>query len=173
MLSSALRKTSQILKKKDSDDSSEQDSYTSIKAFRTIITMLDLIPGLRKLTMVESTTPSEAAQELKLLNALATLLVRHNEVAAVVVTKYGDGSGVVQVIACLHHDGSSVELTIPQPTSGSSIFNNFLAVFNPRKDTPVPESNIPVITDSNIEVPSFIRNTEDMEQIRTYIYNNW
>jgi hypothetical protein len=118
---------------------------------------------------------------LKLLNALATLLVRRNEVAAVVVTKRGEGSGVVEVISCLHHDvsdGSSAELTIPQPASISSFFSNFLAIFNPRRDTVATESESsgsihPVITDSKTCIPSDIRDTGDVERILTYIYDNW
>jgi hypothetical protein len=52
MLSSVVRKTSQLLNiKKKSDDLSEQDlvKYESIKAFRTIITMVHYIPSLRVL----------------------------------------------------------------------------------------------------------------------------
>jgi hypothetical protein len=171
MLSSLVHKTSRLLKKKDDSD---DEKSTSIKAFRTIITMVHFIPSFRKLIMTElNPQSSEEVQELKVLNGLATLLVRRSEVAAVVATKHGDGSGVVQVIACLHCDSSSAELTIPQPASTSSILSNFLAVFNPRKDTLVLESNIPVITDPKTSIPSDIRNTEDIERIRTYIYDNW
>jgi hypothetical protein len=173
---SLMRKPGQLLKKtKDSDDLAEQDDVDklgSIKAFRTIITMVNLIPSQRKLDMLElKPQRSEEVQELRLLNALATLLVRSNEVAAVVVTKHGDG--VVQVIACFHHDGSSAELTVPQSASKSSIFKNFLSVFNPRVDTKVHEYDKPHITDSKTSIPSNIQNAKNIEPICTYIYNNW
>jgi hypothetical protein len=52
------------------------------------------IPSRRMMHVVDR-KPGGGAEdkELKLLNAPATLLVRNNEVAAVVVTDHNDGSG--------------------------------------------------------------------------------
>jgi hypothetical protein len=190
-LESVLRKTASFLNPKkskshsnppehsesitDSGDSSEseQAKYHSIKAFRTIITMLELIPSERAtaaLDRIPGRNPED--KELKLLNAVATLLVRVNEVAAVAVTEHNNGSGVIKVIACLHvanhSDSSSGEFTNP------GIFKNFLATFNPRKDNPnfMSHTNYPVIIDPKDEIPSKLRETEDIAEIYTYYYSD-
>ena len=85
--------------------------------------MLEVIPIQRAMIVLDRKPGSGAEdKELKLLNVLATLLVRRNEVAAVAVTKHDDGSGVVQVIACHHVSSDSPlgELTIPQKELESS-----------------------------------------------------
>ena len=90
-------------------DSLASDKYKSIKAFRTITTMLHHIPSQHEISVVDMPLPRhdpEKDKRLKLLNALATLLVRSDEVAAVAVTKRDVGSGDIQVIACHHNVGS-------------------------------------------------------------------
>lgn len=82
-----------------------------------------MIPSQRVITVVDRRSGRGAEdKELKLLNALATLLVRRsNEVVAVAVTNHGDdGSGVIQVIACHHVSSPWPELTIPSPQPASS-----------------------------------------------------
>lgn len=189
MFSLAARKTSKFLNKKnsnppeesatDSGNSSEQAinlKYRSMKAFRTIITMLAIIPSQRVRTVVDRKSEhGPEDKELKLLNALATLLVRCHEVAAVAVTNRDDKSGNIQVIAC-HHISSHgpPQLTIPQPASKFSTFKNFLVAFNPRKD----DSNAqmfdrPTIINPIDDIPSELRETTDMMMISTYCYNMW
>jgi hypothetical protein len=151
---------------------SEQAKLHSIKAFRTITTMLNLIPSEHVVTVVDrKTAGGDDDKELKLLNALATLLVRRNEVAAVAVTEH-DVSGAIQVIACFHISPSD-ELTIPQPDSSSRIlkFKNFLATINPRKDTPLYMSDRPSIRNPDVPLP--VQEAEDIKLIQTYCYNNW
>ena len=168
----------------DSGDSSEKAQanfklkYHSIKAFRTIITMLRFIPSAREMTVVYR-KPGRGVEdkELKLLNALATLLVRRNEVAAVAVTNYDGESGDIQVIACHQSssDSPSGELTVPQTALSSSIsmFWNFRATLNPRKDNDKYGSDHLDILDPKDEIPSDLLETKDVDRIRTYCYVKW
>lgn len=169
----------------NSGDSSESEQakkrLLAIMAFRTIITMLSIIPSERVMTVIDRRSGRGAEdKELKLLNALATLLVRRNEVAAVAVIEHDNGSGVIQAVACYHHvsiDSPSGDLTIPQPAKRFGIFGSFLAAINPRKDTPIPNrvSDHPSIIDPkhDSDIPSDLHDTEDMERIRTYCYDRW
>lgn len=189
IMNSAKRITSKFLKKESKSHSnlpgpeeSVPDSIEakdrSIKAFRTIITMLKIIPSKRVLSVVgrRSGLAAEEDKELKLLNALATLLVRSHEVAAVTVTERDVASGVIQVLACLHisSDGPLAELTIPQPAESSTTFSKFLAVFNPRKDNPSPNSNLPKIVDPKEDtILDRVRESEDKNQIRDFCFEMW
>jgi hypothetical protein len=162
--------------------------YKSIKAFRTITTMLKHIPSHKSLSVVDMPPAGcdpKKDKELKLLNALATLLVRSNEVAAVAVTKHDDGSGNIQVIACHHHvgtHGSCPELTYRQPTSRNtitSIFKNFLVTFNPREDNKnfisKLDSDLPSIIDAEpgVDMPSGINEKDFDKWVETYRYDMW
>ena len=144
----------------------------SIKAFRTISAMLSSIPSDRVINVVDRKSERGAKdKELKLLNALATLLVRRNEVAAVAVTDYDNGLGAIQVIACHHvsSDSPSGDLIFPpQPTS---FFKKLLATFNPRIDNPKFMSERPTI--HNPEVLQDIQETEDTKRILEYCLINW
>jgi hypothetical protein len=158
----------------------------SIQAFRTIITMLHLVPNQRVMSVLHRNSErGEEDTELKLLNALATLLVRSNEVAAVAVTNYDKGSGAraIQVIACHHLGGDkpSDNPTISQtPTaltrsSGVFKFKNILAAFNIREDNPDyrSTSNFPAIIDPICSIPSNLQKTEKIELIRTHCFDTW
>ena len=191
LLSSFMRKTSNCLKKKESspaEESADSDDlsvakHRSIKAFRTIITLLNSIPNQPVMNVVERPPGGVDDRELKLLNALATLLVRSHEVAAVVVTQYNDGSGAVQVTACLHHDISSDsgELTISQQSQPSEstlntrLYKYFLATFNPHPDTPSEMSDRPKIINPKDHIPSNVQKIEvsDSVQILDYCYKTW
>ena len=77
-------------------ESLASDKYKSIKAFRTITTMLHHIPSQHEISVVDMPLAGhdpKKDKELKLLNALATLLVRSDEVAAVAVTRHDVGLG--------------------------------------------------------------------------------
>lgn len=115
-------------------------------------------------------------KRLKLLNALATLLVRSDEVAAVAVTKRDVGLGDIQVIAC-HHNvgsyGSFPDLTLHNTIT--SYFKNFLATFNPRKDNKdfISKSDLPSIVDAEVDMPSDIKEEAFDKWVKTYHYDMW
>jgi hypothetical protein len=125
-----------------SDDSSvlEED----IQALRTMITMLYLIQQGKQsnsdLPVNISETPNpppatdEQYKELKILSALATVLVMEHDVVAV-VAKPGnarDSEGSVEVLACTD---SIVEGKSSNPDSNilGSILKHFLVTSNPRR----------------------------------------
>lgn len=172
----------------DSGDSASESEtkYRSIKAFRTITTMLQLVPSERKTTVtVGDCKPHgvDVQTELKLLNALAVLLVRHHEVAAVAVTKYDVDDGVINVIAChSNHSPGPSAISQTQNTSsvGFRVLKNFLAIFNLRRDDidVTKTSDIPVIIDPknahdilNIQIGE---PKEDWtKRLRKHCFKNW
>ena len=146
--------------------------------------MLQYIPSQHEISVVDMPLAghdSKKDKELKLLNALATLLVRSDEVAAVAVTKHDIGSGDIQVIACHHHVGSYgsfPELTNHQQASHNTItsyFQNFLATFNPRRDNKdyISKSDLPSIVDAEVDMPSDIKEDAFDNWAKTYRYDMW
>lgn len=77
----------------------------NILAFRSITTMLGSLRGVGYLNLIDTNTNSlqkETREELRVLVALATILVRNHEVVTVVeLPQMGD----VKTIACAHSDG--------------------------------------------------------------------
>jgi hypothetical protein len=122
---------------KTSNRASEQPIANGIPelilAFRTITTMLSYIQRETPSSRAKP-RPSDAAQryELKILNALATLLVRENEVVAVVANP-ASHPGSIEVIVSPRSMGPSVPLTTFQPGLGD-YFRQFLTTINPRHD---------------------------------------
>jgi len=119
----------------DSKFASEED----IKALRTMISMLTVIQKIGRPikglpVTVSEIVPSPSTgltdsqhKELKVLSALATVLVMEHEVVAV-VAKHGNGpGGVEEVIACTD---SVVDKESEPP---KSIMENFIATVNPRR----------------------------------------
>jgi hypothetical protein len=131
--------------------SPEATPSEGILAFRTITTMLALIQEGTTFSDSKGRPSTEQRRELKLLNALSTVIVRNVEISAVVV-KPDDGSGQLEVIACTHLTSLGEQLTTSQPTTRiGEYFWRFLATANPRhdkvlSDTP-PPTNVPTISD--------------------------
>ena len=106
-----------------------------IKALRTMISMLSVIQRVdRPIKSPELDPPLTGtdlqAKELRVLSALATVLVMENEVVAV-VAKHGNHGigfgGVVEVIACT--DSFVDKESESQPPK--SLLNTFLSTYNP------------------------------------------
>ena len=146
--------------------------------------MLHYIPSQHEISVVDMPLAGhdpKRNKELKLLNALATLLVMSDEVAAVAVTKHNVGLGDIQVIACHHHVGSYgsfPELTNHRPASHNTItiyFQNFLAIFNPHKDNKdfISKSDLPSIVDAEVDMPSDIKGKAFDKWVKTYHYDMW
>ena len=124
-----------------------------ILAFRTITTMLAEVQDGTTFSDSKTALFAEQCQELKILNALSTVIVRDVEIAAVIVK---DGSArQLEVIACTHLTSPEGKLTTSQPntTTISEYFWKFLVTANPRRlgdkllsDTP-PPTKVPTISD--------------------------
>lgn len=107
----------------------------NILAFQTITTLLS---GLRKaqemtLTCVDEDhhhRPRKVRQELRILNALATVLVRKHEVVAVVALhnerpQQGEHEEHIQAIACSLYDEEQPKPSQMCSTSSSNLTSNF------------------------------------------------
>jgi hypothetical protein len=109
-------------------------SEADIKALRTMISMLSIIdqPISGRETSPPSGTEAEL-KELKVLSALATVLVMEHEVVAV-LGKHGDhgNGGVMEVFACTD---SIVDKESKAPTD-KSFLDNLIATYNPRFSDP-------------------------------------
>jgi hypothetical protein len=107
----------------------------AIRAFRTITTMLSLLQSdSRTVPTDDGSNVGSSRKELKILNALATVVIREYGVSAVVAEPY-DQSGNIQVLASLtYHNRVERPLVIPQPSSSKNIsdyLSKFLYVQNP------------------------------------------
>ena len=135
---------------KTSNEASEQPIANGIPelilAFRTITTMLSYIQRQTPSSEAKPRpTDTDQRHELKILNALATLLVRENEVVAV-VAKPASHVGSIEVIASPHSIRPSVALTTSQPGLGD-YFWQFLTTPNPRHDGPRLHDSLHPTTD--------------------------
>jgi hypothetical protein len=131
-------------------------------------------------------------RELRLLNALATIMVREHEIVAV-VRKMGGKPGILEVIACVHLPSDTDELTPAQTDHqndpnfknvGTQIWR-LLATPNPRKpqrtdpepstanansstaDSLFPTSDVPSIVDPEDRIPEDLK--DGTRPIETYI----
>jgi hypothetical protein len=104
-----------------------------ILKFRTITTLLDILqqlPSEEKKPMELRTRDDK--QELRVLGALATILVQRFQVAA--VTTEGSANDV-SLVACAEESSRS-----ETPDQASSLTNSFFAAINPRRPkNPRPE----------------------------------
>jgi hypothetical protein len=145
-------------------------------AFRTIITMLSYIQSSNN----ESATPgplgaNEDRKELRVLDALSTLLIRQHEITAVVARPY-DGFKL-QVFASIAHSSNAEPLLQP---SGlwSWAFNNYTVATNPRNskinnhnDSLMNQTSLPYIGDHQDKIPSDLVNADKVLPI--YLKNYW
>ena len=123
----------------------------AILAFRTITTMLAVVQEGTTFSDSKKSPLPEQRQELEILNALSTVIVRDVEVVAVIVKDRSTEQ--LEVIACTHLAAPEKKLTTPQSntTTISDYFWKFLVTANPRRDkvlsdTPAP-TDVPTISD--------------------------
>ena len=114
---------------KDDNELPEQSDYhdsnipfkfdvpDAILAFRTITTMLSLIPSPIKTTSGQKEFTREQRTELRVLDALAGVIVREHEVAAVMAKPYNGFN--IQVIASVNLNNSEPALSITQQGQSS------------------------------------------------------
>jgi hypothetical protein len=91
----------------------------NILAFQTITTMLNVLqdgPTSHKPSAFLRNTGQSKAQELRTLNAIATLLVRRNEVNSVVLTAEENRADAISIgVVCINQDPFNVTLISPIP----------------------------------------------------------
>jgi hypothetical protein len=163
---------------------SSKSDLEPFHAFRTITTMLSLIPTGTNTPDPEPkpvTVPQHLAQELKLLDSLAAVLVRRDEIVAVVAEPQAgteEGSKDIQVIASVthpsHDHSGKAEPTIAQHLS--DLFS-FLVSRNPRKDDlkdqdqQMVNPDDPIIIDPEDQVPDYLKRANKEKLFQTF-YDN-
>lgn len=159
-------------------NSSSSDTQSSsaplprnILAFRTITSMLSWIQQAQIFEdpNLKSADPANR-KELKIVNALATIMVVDNEVVAV-VAKHDVGAEALQAIVCAHLADDKKNLTHSQSPGIMGQLWQFLITQNPRRDDPSPScSNRPLIVDP--EIPAGLE-PNNMEGLKEYISARW
>jgi hypothetical protein len=156
----ASSSTNQLGVKKSNLDPKTEAIY----AFRTITTMLSLIHSTRDTAGNRPNFRDGEKQLLRLLDALAVVLLRSNGVIAVTARPY-DGSRKVEVLASHLSKGES--LTITQPFQ---FLRNVFISQNPR------DKNLKkrTVTDPVASVPSSFKKISDpLKLLTTFLVETW
>jgi hypothetical protein len=130
-----------------------------------MLDILQQLPSEEKKPMELRTR--EDKQELRVLGAMATLLVQHFQVAAVTT---GGSSNDVSLVACAEDSSGS---DAPRPDQAFSLTDSFFAAINPRRSKrpqPGAPSNsgggrITVIQDRTIEM--------NLDEPLKFLITNW
>ena len=121
--------------KKSSKGSDKSDLDSGILAFRTITTMLALIQCPTETTKIEPVHISKSKRkELRVLDAIAALLIREHEKVAVMGIPY-DGKSI-QVISTVNLNNPRSAVTQPGSSMTSSRTTRWLASMNSRYTPP-------------------------------------
>lgn len=119
-------------------------------------------------------TPNDPALrlELRILNALATVIVINNEVVAV-VENHENGEKGQQVIACTRLARDREELIVPQPQTLVGQFWKLFATSNPRRDEDelAPWRDVPTIVDA--KPPSNLPSDGTDPQVEDFVDQYW
>ena len=122
-----------------------------------------------RVAIAKPITDDKERQEMKILNALATVLIINHDVVSV-VSNHSD-SEKLQVIACARLLDEN-RLIIPQSPNAINQLWQFIATKNFRRDDPAPAT--PIITPIIIEptVPTGL-NPNDPEELKRYVDKQW
>jgi hypothetical protein len=164
-LSRALQKMSGSSNMPATSEKPPEPSQSTTKtqdllAFRTIITMLSCIQSsnTRLATKAGPTRTEKDRAELRVLDALSTVLIRRHEITAVVARPH-DGINF-QVFASVAYPSNAEPLLQPDDKGLWSRICNFTVTTNPRvskmhtrTDSLINLSSIPVIGDHQDQVP--------------------
>jgi hypothetical protein len=173
--------------------SDSENKATDLQAFRMIMTMLDLLePPFGRLSSTEESGRRSVSEDdrtkLKVLDALATLLIRQHEITAVVAKPY-DGFNLQVLASVILNNGNAKNLHQPSPDSESSIWNrvlnNFIVTPNVRRDDQKINNQIdsllnntplPLIGEYHEGVPKDLvaaAKEENGSILNTYLKNHW
>lgn len=171
----------------DPNESPEQRTKAKdLLAFRTIITMLSHIqsPNIQSSTNTPIGTSGDDRRELRVLDALSTVLIRQHEIIAVVARPY-DGSSL-QVFASVVHPSNAEPLSQPGVDPGDQSFwdrvCNFTAAMNPRiskinnhSDSLINTTSLPIIENHENRVPGELVNAakENVSVLEIFLQTHW
>jgi hypothetical protein len=161
--------------------SSDPTKTKDLLAFRTITTMLSFIQSpSRRLPPDTGTisTDRNDRRELKVLDALSTVLIREHEITAVVALPYNNGSNL-QVFASVVHPSNSAN---SNDRGLWGLFCNFTATLNSRAskifsntDSLLNETSLPLIGDDEDKVPRNLITTakENAPLLDVFLQSHW
>jgi hypothetical protein len=166
-------------------DSDVPDDAQAILAFRTITTMLSLIqsPITGTIDARRKDIPQTDAQryQLRVLDAMAAVVVRANEIVAIAAKQY-DGSSIQVLASVVHLDAFEPILTIHQPDEGQwNLFRWFLVTPNPRDPKKNPSSPIDSLTtdtdltlvDPDIKVSKELSEASGVPLLKLFLNTHW
>ena len=152
----------------DRNDSEDHSKFEALAAFRTITLLLSKVQkqGLNTVDGDLGPKNSEERRALKILTALATVLVIHREVVAVVANQ-GPLPGTRQY-RLLASKQSTEESPPPSPSSNWSFLKQFLISRNPRIDAST-EREKPFFVKPEIPEPFTERSECNEEMLIAYV----
>ena len=147
--------------------SEETRKAEALYAFRTIATMLSFIQSTRDTADKRPKYNSEKKRLLKLLDAMAAVLIRNNGVIAVTARPY-DGSGRVEALAsCTMGNG---EPSTNSTGKFTNILRNIFISQNPRDLTVKQEE----VVDPEMSVPNYLKKISDPTVLlSTFLTRMW
>jgi hypothetical protein len=153
---------------------SRTSKRNGILAFRTITTMLALIQSPTETTQIESVHLSKLQRkELRVLDALAALLVREYEIVVIMAEPY-DGKSI-QVISIVNLNNSKFAVTnAPHPTP----WMRWWASVNSRNDPPIfpetEEDSMRVVDPDTKVKPDLLEHQDNPEKLLTiFLLTQW
>jgi hypothetical protein len=169
----AFSKVTKLLSMRKSDDSTPPVVHEDIKALRTILTMLSLLhranhpKDLNPLAGKSPPVPTnEQTKELRVLSALATILVTEHEKVAV-VAKNGNGRNV-EVFTFTDSIAADKSTTKSLSANIIEYLRSFIVTINPRD-----KANETYPTIYNPKDGLSITSGATLDDLKTNVKNHW
>jgi hypothetical protein len=161
-----LSKLKNLFTTPPSNGTDNTDVSRNILAFRTITTMLARIQQ-QSLTLNDIIVENQSdRQKLRILNALATVMVVDHEVVAVVTSPVD--STQLNVLACKAPPHSTTELIPPSNQSTTGHLWKLLVSGNPRLDS---QTSVPCLRDP--EIPVGLGTNPTTVELMEYVNARW
>lgn len=155
-----------------------ENKAKDILAFRTIITMLSLIQSRAKQDAAAPGTVNEQ-QELKVLDALAAVLLREHEITAV-VAKPHNGPTVEVFVSVVHPNYAKPFPTQRLDKGLLEWVLEYFVIFNPRNqmvhdqsDSLINRTTLPCIVNPNDNLPKILVGKENEGLLNTFLQCQW
>jgi hypothetical protein len=163
------------LNKHRKKDSEEAIKTEALHAFRTIVMMLSLIQSKRVSNGNPDVISPKSKEELAILDALACVCVRRNEVVAALSTKHATADRDIQVLLSVFFNKESLTVSQQTPQSSNQVMGNvksFFVTHNPRKTTTDKHA---IIVHPEIEVPKHLTDcaSNGDRLLTTYLIREW
>lgn len=170
------------LRVNESSGESDCSKSNAILAFRTITTMLSLISSPTKVTITGQKNISDAERhELRVLDALSSVVVRKYEIAAVVAKRY-DGANI-EILASVNLENPHINPQQHQHTERSwNPLRLFMVSPNPRDparnpkdkiDSMTTRNTLPTLVDPDIGISEALSMAQPENLLKTFLETQW